>query len=174
MFHWFKKHLSFEDLNRFADGELRGFWKKRCEKHVQECSECRNQVNDIRKMSGIIAEFGAQKESALDAGSVWSGIEEAIVRRKPVTVSWKDRFGVSFPVYVARPALAMSVIVFLLVSTFFIFQPRTYANNVTVLNRLESENKMVMIFKTKGRKITVIWLMDKPVTGFQTAVPAAG
>ena len=172
MLHWFRKHLTFEDLNRLSDGELKGLFKKKCEKHIQECSDCRNQLSEIRKLSGLIAEFGIQKENALDAGSVWARIEDGIERKRPVSISWKDRYGVSFPVYAARPVMALSVIVFLLIGTFFISQPRTFANNEAVLNRLESENKMVMIFKTKERKITVIWLVDKPVTGFQTAVPA--
>ncbi|GEM_PF-2614236 len=159
---WKKNHLSPEELNRLLDGELDEARKLFAENHLQQCESCALEYADLRRVVRSMDEYASGLTSESDASSVWPRIEDAIRRKSPVHLSWKERFGVSFPVFVMRPALALSVIAFLMVFTFFVFERRTLADNEAIVNSVSSENKLVMIFKTKERKITVIWLAEMP------------
>ncbi|MBI4970628.1 MAG: hypothetical protein HZC17_02180 [Candidatus Omnitrophica bacterium] len=161
LFFW-NKHLSFEELNLALDGELKNDRKTTADKHLTKCHTCAQQFSELQNLSQSIEQAGRDMEQFADPASVWQGVEEAIREKKRVRLSWRERFGVSFPVLVARPALAFSIVAMILVFTFFVFQRGTLAENEATINSVTSENKLVMIFKTKERNITVIWLADQP------------
>lgn len=163
-FNLFNRHLNFKQLNLVLDGELDDAHKLRLDKHLAKCDSCAQKFSELRAVSQSIEQVAAQIKESEGAASVWPKIEESIYRKKRVQLSWRERFGVSFPVFVARPAIAFSIVAMILVFTFFVFQRPTMAENETQINSITSENKMVMIFKTKERKITVIWLAEPPVS----------
>ena len=161
------KHLNFKQLNLVLDGELDDIRKLRLDKHLAKCDLCARKFSDLRNVSQAVEQMASQIETSESAASVWPKIEESISRKKKVHLSWRERFGVSFPVFVARPALAFSVVAMILVFTFFVFERNTMAENEAQINSLTSDNKLVMVFKTKERKITVIWLAEPPAGAIQ-------
>lgn len=148
------KHLNFKDLNCLLDGELRGDRKTQATEHVAACTPCAQKLNELRAVSKSVTQFGFQPAPAQDASSVWSSIEQELSappRQTPL-------FFLLRPI----PSMAFSVAVLILVFTFFLFERRSLADNEAVIKSIYSENKIVMIFKTEERKITIIWLVDQP------------
>lgn len=166
LFFW-NQHLNFKQLNLVLDGELDDAHKLCLDKHLAKCNFCARKLAELRAVSQSIEQMASQLETSESAASVWPKIEESISRKNRVHLSWRERFGVSFPVFVARPAIAFSIVAMILVFTFFVFERKTMAENEAQINSITSDNKIVMIFKTKERKITVIWLAEPPAGAIQ-------
>jgi anti-sigma factor RsiW len=101
-------------ISLYYDGELPPLWKEKLETHVAACSQCRDRLEQFRRLSGTL-EKGASFDDPTDLAlqeRVWRRLNAPLgspavqVRKQGVRV-WRRSIPVPLPLAVAAAALIL-------------------------------------------------------------------
>jgi anti-sigma factor RsiW len=116
-------------ISLYHDGELPYPWKEKLESHLADCSFCRERLERLRRLSGILNE---PVEYAIESARrrVWQRLRSPAVipgqiRPRPI---WSRSVRVPLPLALAAAALL------LVFGAFFVRNPRTAAPANTALS----------------------------------------
>ena len=70
---WSQAHLS-----EYVDAELAQGDRERIERHIRDCSECRELLASLQEMVSALATLGRPRESV--AGAVLAGVQQRLAR----------------------------------------------------------------------------------------------
>jgi hypothetical protein len=73
-------------LNDYLDGGLPADEKQAVELHLQQCSDCRKELNSFRS---VLSQAAALPRSITPSHDLWPGIEGRIAQRQPLLGRWK-------------------------------------------------------------------------------------
>jgi anti-sigma factor RsiW len=122
-------------LSLYHDGELPSPWKEKLESHLADCSDCRERLERLRCLSGVLSE-PADLSIGPAQDRVWQRLSNpngaAPTRRWPQPI-WNRSVRVPLPLLLAAAAL---VLVF---GVFFVRTPRTAAPAATALSALDMQ-----------------------------------
>jgi anti-sigma factor RsiW len=121
-------------LSLYHDGELPSPWEKRLESHLSACAECRDRLDQLRRLSGILSEpADFSVEPARER--VWqrlhsTGTSAAPAWPRPV---WSRSVPVPLPLLFAAAALVLAF------GIFFVRNPRTVTPANAALSALDMQ-----------------------------------
>jgi len=160
-------------LGAWFDGELPDRKSRRIAKHVEACPVCRAEVDRIKALRSMLQDGFSAAVAAEDEAlsSLHQSILKQIPESKREDPKRADREGILLPFFrFGRIALPMAVTAMLVGAVLFrIYKPappviKTGSVNDCIVDDIESGDRTVLLFKTHGSAMTVIW-----VTGNQDA-----
>ncbi len=154
-------------LGAWLDGELPNRKKGRIAAHVKTCPVCRAEIVRIRAVQNLLQE-GFSAALGAEEGTL-SSLHERILRQIPV--GKEEGKGILGRVWFRPPFLRIRPLAFSLAVTvllgsavfFSIYKPaptviRTASVNDCIVEDVESGDRTVLLFKTHGSAMTVIWV----------------
>jgi anti-sigma factor RsiW len=119
-------------LSLYHDGELPSPWKEKLESHAADCSDCRERLEGLRRLSGILREaVDFPDEPARDR--VWRRLRNPAPARSWPQSLWSRSVRVPLPLLVAAAALILAF------GVFFVGSPRAPAGANTALAVLDMQ-----------------------------------
>jgi len=160
-------------LGAWFDGELPDHKSKWIARHVEACPACRAEVDRIKALRSLLQDGFAAAVTAED--EALSSLHQRIMKRIPERgTKNRKRTGREGPLMsffrFRRIALPMAVTAMLVAAVFFtIYKPapsviKTGSVNDCIVDDLESGGRTVLLFKTHGSAMTVIWVVGNPDT----------
>jgi len=154
-------------IGAWLDGELPPRKAGRIEKHVESCPICRAEAARLRALQNLLREGFSAAVSTQDGGL--SSLHERIVGRIPDRRGGSgkavERTKFQIPSFRFRPAaLSFAVTVLIVSAVFFtIYKPaptviKTNSVNDCIVEDVESGSHTLLLFKTHGSAMTVIWV----------------
>ncbi len=108
-------HDDLKDLLcAYVDGELPPEKSAEVERHLEECSTCRNVCGELRALQELMAESAAAMEAVTDYDHIWENIEAGLEAERPVPGKhspgrWLSSFSTLLAAAAATAALALAV-----------------------------------------------------------------
>jgi anti-sigma factor RsiW len=122
-------------LSLYHDGELPSPWKEKLESHAAECSDCRERLEGLQRLSGILSgAAGFPDEPARDR--VWRRLQNIAPAPNWPQPIWNRSVRVPLPLLFAAAALVLAF------GVFFVRSPRTTASANTALSALDMQTVM--------------------------------
>lgn len=152
----------------FFDGELSASKSGRVEAHLRECPSCRAEFDRLQKMRALIRE--GLSASVAGAGQELDAVAERVRQRLARETAEEARAGRhkdarrrAWGIRVLVPSAA--VVMLLAAVIFTVYKPRTPViqeayTNECIIDSIESGPGTVMVFKTHGSRMTVIWVSE--------------
>ena len=158
-------------LGPYADGELGALRRRGVERHVASCAACRRELAVLERTRGLVRE-------AVQAAARGTGGDEA----EAVLAALRPRLAAAAP---PRPrhlgrllASAAAAAAVAALAVFAVYKPRppvvregTWGNQC-IVDRVEGEAGTILVFRTHGSSITVIWVSGGPAAGGPGAEPS--
>lgn len=151
-------------IGPYLDGELSSSKSGKVEKHIKFCEACNEELARLQKTRDLIRKGFSDSagQAAPELEQMRRSVRESIqVSRKKSRgrVEWRIRW------FWGTRILVPSAVVMTLVAAFIftIYKPpapvvKTSSVNDCIVDSIEGESGTVMLFKTHGSKMTVIWL----------------
>ena len=151
-----------DELDRYMDNEMTNAERQAVINHLESCSKCREQLNDLQELDSLLKQVKELPEVEGDMQANWAALEAKLGLSSdtwnPIRRCWvwiRERF--SKPTYwvpsLAATAAACTLIVFLSLPT---------REPVKTLSQVELQPvpKMgqVMILKTEVSKEPILWI----------------
>jgi len=154
-------------LGAWLDGELPKRKAGRIAEHLESCPVCRAEVDRIRAVRNLLRE-GFSAAVAVEDGAL-SSLHERIMRQIPFVkggdTRGPERTRFWTPILRFRPVtLTLTVTVLLVSAVFFVvYKPaptviKTSSVNDCIVEDVESGDRTILLFKTHGSDMTVIWV----------------
>ena len=145
-----------DQLTAFADGELDSSQSQAMQAHLDECSECSQEVKEHHALKAKLKKTFHLPADAVDLDSVWENIESQLQFKPPFLQRFREMCAkpvVWMPSAVATAAIALLV--------FFVIQPQK--QDSPMVSQVESvavnsSSDQVWVLQTANSGQPLIWI----------------
>ncbi|NQT83850.1 hypothetical protein HQ563_12545 [bacterium] len=151
-----------EDLQRFADGEMKGGRRSRIAEHIKSCELCADDIGQLQRLSELISSAIRKETESRDLAGLWEKVSVGIAspsvgatsRQSLLSLFWKPA---------AKVAYAALVV---LVGGLFVVRPMLYSTGprVTIsrakvysVYQYDPDVTVSMIMATGGQS-DIVWI----------------
>ena len=150
------------DLQRFADAELRGRRRSRIAEHLQSCDPCARELRQFQKLGELVSSAIRKEAEGHDIAGLWERVSAGIASPSLPRRDWQSLFSLLW-----RPAakVAYAALVVLLAGL-FVVRPLLFPKGPRVTIRVAKVYSVdqydpdvtVSMIIAPGGKSSVVWI----------------
>ena len=167
--------VTHEELSAYIDGELSSKEMETIVSHLNDCEKCQNEIEELESLNSVLSDHFDVFRAGLNLDSLFPDLKAKIKSLDEIKEDEVDKI-IQFPskeekddknkIYQFIPGLVALAAIFLISfgimkSNFVETKASVAKTDSTTVDSLEYSKFNAMIYKTKDKNKTVIWLFDQ-------------